>query len=111
MPFSLTSKQYVIIDTITQSLPPPQRQSFLVALAAKISRHARATQNRMVADQLLNPLIDAALRETQANHRTEVVDAMLASKRLLVALLEHDQRSADNLLPQEALAALRDNNR
>jgi hypothetical protein len=41
----------------------------------------------------------------------EVVDETLASKRLLVALLEHDQQGADNLLPQEVLAALRGNNR
>jgi TPR repeat protein len=39
----------------------------------------------------------------------EVADANLASKRLLVALLEHNQQGADNLLPQETLAALRDN--
>ena len=41
----------------------------------------------------------------------EVADATLASKGLLVALLEHDQQNTDNLLPQEVLTALRGNNR
>jgi len=39
----------------------------------------------------------------------QVADASLASKRLLVALLEHNQQGADKLLPQETLAALGDN--
>jgi len=41
----------------------------------------------------------------------EAADAALASKRLLAALLEHDQQGADSLLPQEVLTALRGNNR
>lgn len=40
----------------------------------------------------------------------EVADAVLASKRLLVALLEHDSQRVDNLLPREALTALHKNN-
>jgi TPR repeat protein len=36
----------------------------------------------------------------------EVVDAASASKLLLIALLEHDHRSAERLLPQEAFTAL-----
>ena len=41
----------------------------------------------------------------------EVADAAAASKLLLIALLQNDDQSAHNLLPQEVLTTLRVSNR